>query len=294
MERSMRLGLISDVHANVHALTASIAALRRWGVDAWVSAGDLIGYGPHPNECVELVAELGATGVAGNHELIALGRLPGARSSDRAHVSHRWTRAMLRDDVIEYLAALPLRVEVDSVVVTHGSLDDPEEYVFTAGRAVAQLGRLHQEHPAARLLVLGNTHRQLLVAERAGSVAIRTGVAMTLGTGERHVLNPGSVGQSRQREWRPRARAAVLDTEQGTVVFESIGYDVRACRRDLIGAGLPYGSIHAPPPLRSVAARRMRRLFSPARGAVDPRLPQTPGNAVESGTDEGGRLRAPE
>ena len=173
----MRLGVISDVHANLDALRAVVAEVRRRGVDRWVSAGDLIGYGPHPNECVEVVAELGATGVAGNHELIVLGRLPGVGSSDRAHVSHRWTREALRGDVVDYLAALPLRVEIGPVVVSHGSLDDPEEYVRTAGQAAAQLDRLQRSHPSARLLILGNTHRQLLVGEGNGVVPARTGTA---------------------------------------------------------------------------------------------------------------------
>jgi predicted phosphodiesterase len=253
----VRLGLISDVHANLHALTATIAAVRRAGVDGWVSAGDLIGYGPHPNECVDLVSELGASGVAGNHELVVLGRLPGARSSDRAHASHQWTRDVLRDDVTAYLAALPNRLEIGPVVVTHGSLDDPEEYVRTAGQAAVQLQQLQRISPAVRLLVLGNTHRQLLVGERTGSSPVGDGATIRLSTSERHVLNPGSVGQSRQWEWPPRARAAVLDLEEGTVRFERTGYDVRAQVRDLRRAGLPYRSLHAPPPLRSVVARRM-------------------------------------
>jgi predicted phosphodiesterase len=291
----MRLGLISDVHANLHALTATIAALRRRGVDAWVQAGDLIGYGPHPNECVERVAELGTTGVAGNHELIVLGLLPGARSSERAHVSHRRTRAMLRDDVVEYLAALPRLVEVGDVVVTHGSLDDPEEYVSTAGKAAAQLNRLHREHPTARVLVLGNTHRQLLYTDAAGSQPIRAGATMEVRTPAGHVLNPGSVGQSRQWEWPPRARAAVLDTDQGTVVFETIPYDVRACHRDLSRIGLPYRSIHSPPKMRSVVSRRLHTLSARVRGGT-PQVPpqQTPGSSTACGPDKGGRRRGPE
>lgn len=261
----MRLGVISDVHGNLDALTAIIAAVRRRGVDAWVSAGDLIGYGPHPNECVDMVGELGATAVAGNHELIVLGRLPGSGSSDRAHVTHRWTRDVLRDDVVDYLAALPPRLEIGPVLVTHGSLDDPEEYVRTGEQAAAQLDRLQESHPSARLLVLGNTHRQLLVGEGSGPVPVRTAVPMPLQTSRRHVLNPGSVGQSRQWEWPPRARAAVLDVEHGSVLFERIRYDVRAARRELARAGLPYRSLHAPPPLRSAVARRMRRLSARVR-----------------------------
>ncbi len=290
----MRLGLISDVHGNKYALTAAVTSLRRRGVDAWVSAGDLIGYGPHPNECVELVADLGATGVAGNHELIALGRLPGARSSCRAQQSHGWTREVLRDDVIQYLSGLPLRVDLGSVVVTHGSLEDPEEYVSTAARASDQLLRLRRDHPAARWLMLGNTHRQLLVGEFARSVQIRMGVATAPAAHERYVVNPGSVGQSRQWEWPPRARAAVLDVDEGTVIFESVSYDVRACRRALRGAGLPYRAIHSPPQVRSVVKRRMRRLSArPDRASRS--APRSEGGAASaSATDRGEKFRAAE
>jgi predicted phosphodiesterase len=281
----VRLGVISDVHANLDALTAIIAAVRRRGVDAWVSAGDLIGYGPHPNECVDVVGELGVAGVAGNHELIVLGRLPGAGSSERAQVSHHWTREALRDDVVEYLAALPLRLEIGPLVVTHGSLDDPEEYVRTAGQAAAQLNRLEHSHPAARLLVLGNTHRQLLVGQGEGAVTVRTGALTHLPASRRHVLNPGSVGQSRQWERPPRARAAVLDLEHGSVLFERIRYDVRAARRELERAGLPYRSLHAPPPLRAAVARRMRRLGALVRLQTHPEPERGPAGRSRTGEE---------
>ena len=264
----MRLALISDVHGNLHALRAAIAALQRQGVDAWISAGDLIGYGPHPNECVETVAGLSCTAVAGNHELIVLGRLSDGRSSARAQASHRWTRGVLRDDVVEYLAALPVRAQVGPVVVAHGSLDDPEEYVRSIRQASAQLVRLRAENPAARFLVLGNTHRQLLFAEGTGRAAVRPGTPAAVDGPGAHVVNPGSVGQSRQWEWPPRARAAVLDTELETVVFERIPYDVGAVRRDLTAAGLPYGSVHAPRPLRSIVTGRARRLSQRVRGGA--------------------------
>ena len=76
----MRIGLLSDVHANLFALRSAISRLRAEGVDAWVCAGDLVGYGPHPNECVETIAELGATCVVGNHELMMLDELPDTRA----------------------------------------------------------------------------------------------------------------------------------------------------------------------------------------------------------------------
>lgn len=253
----MRLGVISDVHGNLHALRATIDVLRREGVDGWLSVGDLIGYGPNPNECVEMVAGLGAIAVAGNHELIVLGQIAGAASSERAHESHRWTRRQLRDDVVSYLQGLPRQVRTNGIMVTHGSLGDPEEYVRTPARAVEQLEQLRRDHPEDRILVLGNTHRQQLHAERSGRQPVPDRDRSVLDLSQRYLVNPGSVGQSREWEWPPAARALLLDVERNHAEFRVIRYDVKACLRELRRHGLSYRSMHAPPSVRAAVRRRV-------------------------------------
>ena len=104
----MRYGLLSDVHANLQALRATVEELRRVGVDRWIVAGDLVGYGAQPNECIEVVAELDALCVVGNHDLIALGQLCDARCVRLARNSLRWTRDVLAADSRSFLAALPV------------------------------------------------------------------------------------------------------------------------------------------------------------------------------------------
>ena len=265
----MRLGLLSDVHGNLEALRAAIGALRSAGVDGWVCAGDLVGYGPRPNECVEEVAGLGALTVAGNHDLVAIGALPPTSSRERVRRSHAFTRDVLREDVLAHLRGLPHRAEQHGVVVAHGSLDDPERYVSTPELLEQQLAQLGREHPAARYLVLGHTHRQVAHVEGAGAVAGWHRRPADLSQGRRAVLNPGSVGQSRQHEWPPRARAAVLDLERGRATALALRYDVRAVREDLRRAGLEPGMVHTPPSLRHTARRGGRRalgrLSAPAR-----------------------------
>ena len=261
----MRIGVISDVHGSLHGLRAAIADLRRLGVDAWVSLGDLIGYGAHPNECVETVAELGAWGVAGNHELIALGGLPGAESSARAQQSHTRTASVLRSDVATYLSELPRRAVVGDIVLAHGSLDNPEEYVRSARQAADQLAQLSREHSDARLLLLGNTHRQQLYSEHAGTRRITNRSPMGIDRAQRHLANPGSVGQSRQWEWPPAVRALLVDSERSILGFRQIGYDYVGCRRELASQGLPYRSMHSPPPLGPAVRRRARRALNALR-----------------------------
>jgi len=237
----MRYGLISDIHANLHALDTAIAALKREGVDGFLCMGDLVGYGPFPNECVERVAELGARCVAGNHDLIALERLSEERCIPLAQQSLRWTRTVLREDTRAYLAALPLRTEIGTeIVMAHGSLDDAQEYVTRPEQADRQLQQLAAEYPAARFLLLGHSHRQ-----------------WEYSSGPR-LLNPGSVGQSRDRQ--ARVRFALLDLEREEVRFFSQSYDVAACRAALRREGLSPGSCHLAPSLLAACAGRVRRL----------------------------------
>src|SRR5205807_8276839 len=130
-----------DIHGNLHALEAALPVLERAGVDRYICAGDLVGYGPFPNECVEAISNLGAVCVAGNHDLMALDRLSEENCIPLARETMRWTRKTLRDDARDYLARLPPRAKEDGVVVAHGSLDDSTYYVATAWEAARELER---------------------------------------------------------------------------------------------------------------------------------------------------------
>ncbi|MFN3649547.1 MAG: metallophosphoesterase family protein [Armatimonadota bacterium] len=254
----MRYGILSDIHANLPALEAAVEALRREGVDRFLCTGDLVGYGPHPNECVERVAELGAACVAGNHDLIALGRLTTDRCITLARDSLNWTREQLRDDTRAYLAALPERLEVEGgVVLAHGSLEDPQEYVTRPDQAEEQLALLDRLHPGARMVVLGHTHRAWAFAEGEGTLA--RGRAAGIPLHVRMLLNPGSVGQSRER--RVAAQVLVLDLDREQAQFQAVPYDYARCREALLARGLPPKSCHLyPPPWRRVAGALYRRL----------------------------------
>jgi predicted phosphodiesterase len=268
----MRIGLLSDVHANLFALRAALARLRRESVDAWVCAGDLVGYGPHPNECVEAIAELEPTCVAGNHELMLLGALPDTRAGWLARRSIAWTNEVVRSDVRAYLADLPRTATTSEMVVAHGSLDDPEEYVRTGERADALLGTL----PSGRLLVLGHTHHPWLYGAGVGTgfpagaagPPGSAGVSLTADT--RYLVNPGAVGQSREREIRPRARFALVDLARARVSFFAEPYDAAATRAALRSRRLPPDAVHVRPGRVAAATRRAGRLLSLASASLRP------------------------
>lgn len=238
----MRVGVIADVHGNLPALEAVLEWLEAYeDLDTWLCAGDLVGYGPFPNECVERVASLpGLTCVAGNHDLIALGRLSDDRCIALARETLAWTTRVLSPTSRGFLEALPLRASAGPVEVAHGSLDDPQEYIRTPEQAAEQLAALGRD----AILVLGHTHEVL----QAGS----------LRPGERSLINPGSVGQSRDRA--ALASAALLDLDARTVEFRAFEYDVARTRAALRAAGLPDNAHHLRPrPVRRLAGRLLRR-----------------------------------
>lgn len=251
-----RIGLLSDVHANWPALQEALRILDRTGVDEILVAGDLVDYGAQPNQCVAALQEVGARCVVGNHDLFVLGRLPDTRFPPLARRSAEVTRRLLCTNAREFLDSLPLRLTFENVLVTHGSLDSPEEYVTERARARELLARLPGEAPGADTLVLGHTHAQWCVGVDQGSAWARGTVLLS---GRPWLVNPGSVGQSRQWERRPRARFAVLDTEVRSITFFRVEYDVEVSREALHRLGLPDRCLHAPPRLRDVARRSTRR-----------------------------------
>jgi putative phosphoesterase len=235
----LRVGVISDVHANLQALEAALAALESDGVDAYACLGDLVGYGPRPNECVARIAALGAVCVAGNHDLVAIGREPLERCAPLARRTLEWTSGVLDGTSQQLLAALPVDARAHGLVLTHGAPGDPWRYLRTGANAAEALDRLAGTGDE-RWLLVGHTHQPLDAAE-----------------GDRRLINPGAVGQSRDR--RALARCATIDVASGLVRFHALGYDVRGCRRDLRRAGLPADACHPTRPGARATLRRIRR-----------------------------------
>jgi predicted phosphodiesterase len=256
----VRYGILADIHGNLDALDTVVAALSRRGAERWIVAGDLVGYGAFPNECIERVVELGALCVAGNHDLIALGLLSDERISAPARASLRWTSERLSESSRSFLRSLPPTAVVDgSLVVTHGSLNRVSEYVTRPRQAAEQMGIVRREHPGARVLVVGHTHRPWAWSHgRGGARLVRLPQRVPLD--EPLLLNPGAVGQS--RELLPRARGAVLDLDHSRADFVAVRYDVSRYRAALRAVGLPPEGCQYVPSRTRVVLRNVRRLIA--------------------------------
>ncbi len=247
-DRVGRIGLLADIHANYQALEVALRTLAGAGTDRYIVAGDLVGYGPQPNECVDAVARLpGLVAVAGNHEHLVLGRLDEGRLPGFVRASVGWTRSTLSADSLAFLLCLPEEARVERIAVTHAALGHPTAYVRYGHQARAQLRLLGRREPDATLLVLGHTHVQWVYHEHRGTRSLGGGGWVGLDPTARQLVNPGSVGQSRARERAPMVRFAQLDTERWRVRYWASDYDHEATRRALRAAGQPGNLVHLPP-----------------------------------------------
>jgi predicted phosphodiesterase len=258
----MRYAILADVHGNLPALEAILVALQQRRIDQYICAGDVVGYGPNPVECIGRIERLQPAWVAGNHELMLLGRQSASGGPALVRRTLEWTRSVLPDRALARLAALPLSIQLPGgVVVTHASLVDVERRVRRPSQVIEELDRLQSRFATARVLVLGHTHHVLL-ANRQSALGwgwLPRTVALPPGP---CVLNPGSVGQA--RGFLGIARAAVLDTRRNQVELLATTYPTTQLEHDLANAGLPRWSYHRSP-LRRLAERAERRLRRLAR-----------------------------
>jgi diadenosine tetraphosphatase ApaH/serine/threonine PP2A family protein phosphatase len=228
----VRVGLLSDVHANLVALQAVLADLGE--VDALWVTGDTVGYGPDPSDTIALLRERGALLMQGNHDrAVATGE--GLEFfHDLAAEAARMHREWLSPEERDALAALPQVRSVDRFTLCHGSLRDPLwEYVTSGAAASATLAR-----SKTPLVCCGHTHIPAVFLEEHGRVrAFMPTPRKTYELGQRGLLNPGSVGQPRDGD--PRAAYAVLDTEAGTATFYRASYRVDETQRRIRARGLP-------------------------------------------------------
>lgn len=226
----MRVALLSDIHANLLALEAVLEDLP--AIDGLWVLGDTVGYGPDPAGVLALLRDRAAVLVAGNHDLaVATGQGLEAFNPVAA-VAARLHREWLSDEERAFLAALPRIARPDGVTLVHGSLRDPVwEYVWDTRTAYASL-----ELAETDVSCNGHTHVPAVFALAGDRVTSTLGRGLVALEG-RVLVNPGSVGQPRDRD--PRAAWAVLDTEARTVEFMRTDYDVAATRRAITARGLP-------------------------------------------------------
>jgi predicted phosphodiesterase len=229
----MRIAVLSDIHGNLPALEAVLDALAPY--DAVWQLGDIVGYGPQPDEVVARLARENAIGVRGNHDSAAIGVLGTDAFNDDARVAVEWTAERIEPATRQWLAALPVRSISEPYTLVHGSPRDPTwEYVYTSAIARANLAAFDTRH-----CLVGHTHVPLVFRQRDGrveGVQIRAEASYELGA-ERLIVNPGSVGQPRDGD--RRASAMILDTETRSLEWRRVDYPIDQVQKLMAQAALP-------------------------------------------------------
>jgi diadenosine tetraphosphatase ApaH/serine/threonine PP2A family protein phosphatase len=230
-----RVAVISDIHANWHALEAVLEAVEREEPDELWCLGDLVGYGPRPNPCCVAVERRAALSLAGNHDLGVLGVLDLGEFTGDAVVAARWTRGVLAEGSRAFLQSLQSSGRREGAELFHASPRDPVwEYVLSAETAGAAL-----ELTEAPLVLVGHSHVPLAITLEDGVLdggVAPGGTETPLGPGRR-LLNPGSVGQPRDGD--PRAAWLLLDFDAGNASFRRVEYDVARTQEEIRERGLP-------------------------------------------------------
>jgi len=231
----MRVALLSDIHSNLVALDAVLAAAGP--VDAIWHLGDVVGYGPDPDGVVRRLIEVGAVGVRGNHDAAAAGGDEIEWFNPDARRAMEWTRDSISDATVAWLRVLPERLTVEGCELVHGSPREPIwEYVTSVPAARANLAVL-----ASPTGLNGHTHIPVAFIEDDGRIDVvgpGHGSELEL-RGRRALLNPGSVGQPRDGD--PEASYAILDPAEGRISWHRVAYDIAAVQEAMRTAGLPGG-----------------------------------------------------
>ncbi len=236
----MRFLILSDIHANLTALDACLASVEgRW--EKILCLGDIVDYGPDPNEVAERVKTLAPFIIRGNHDKVVAGLADLDDFNPVAQIAARWTREVLKPENSAYVAQLPKGpANTDGVTMVHGAYHDEDEYVFAPLQAMGGL----LESPSA-VTFFGHTHYQGGFSYRTGHIGVihltpepgPNFAALRLEPGTRYLINPGSIGQPRDGD--PRSAFAIADLDHQVIEFWRVPYDIAEVQKRMQSAGLP-------------------------------------------------------
>lgn len=219
-----KIAIISDIHGNLSALESVISALKEKKPDEWLCLGDIVGYGPNPSECIDIIIDMKIPTVLGNHDagVAELFSLKYFRNPNRRLL--KLSRDLIHEEQLKWLKQLPLIIYGDNWVAAHASPIKPEnwKYLESAIEIRKMLGSIKEQ-----FCFVGHTHIPSIVPEKLGIKEIING--------SKYLINPGSVGQSRDHDYK--ASCAILDTDNNEFEFVRIDYDVESVLSNIMRLG---------------------------------------------------------
>ena len=239
----MRLGIFSDVHANIEALSAVLEAFNAESIDRYFCGGDVVGYGASPNECVDRVREIAEATILGNHDAAVAGRMDYSYYYDAARHALDDHAARLTKENMNWLKELPYKVALKDldVQLCHGSPIRIEEfeYIFAPEQARECLA-IWDDLP--QLTLIGHSHLCKVFALRPGSAEELPSEDFKLERNKKYIVSVGSVGQP--RDYDNRASYTVFDTEAREFFFKRVEYDIESAASKIFSGNLEHNFGH--------------------------------------------------
>ncbi|MFO8052859.1 MAG: metallophosphoesterase family protein [Candidatus Omnitrophota bacterium] len=230
----MRYGIFSDIHSNLEALTEAINYFNSQKIDRFICLGDIVGYGPNPQECLEIINKLKPKTIAGNHDWATVEKFNPDFFNWHAREAIFWTRRHINKTGWKYLHSLPLLYQEDKFQCVHGSLDKPKEfnYTITSHQAQVNFSLLNQQ-----LCFIGHSHLAEVFSQKENQIKHLRKEKITIKNDKRYIVNVGSIGQPRDGD--PRLSLCIYDTDKQLLSFKRIKYNIKKTANKITKNKLP-------------------------------------------------------
>lgn len=230
----MRYGILSDIHSNLEALRTVVDLTQKEGVEKFLCLGDIVGYGANPTECLDVIRELRAVCVAGNHDWAVAGKLSAESFNLVAKEAAYWTREQLSKEDIRFLSGLELVYKNDHCILVHGTLSKPERFRYMMYMSEAEETFCLMER---NICFIGHTHAPQTIIRQGEAARCSDVFKVKINPENKYIINVGSVGQP--RDGNPMAAYGIYDTDTHVVEIKRTPYDIERAQAKILEAGLP-------------------------------------------------------
>jgi diadenosine tetraphosphatase ApaH/serine/threonine PP2A family protein phosphatase len=230
----MRYAIISDIHSNLEALNRVLLEIEKRKIDKIMCLGDLVGYGPNPNECIEIVGEIADKVIAGNHDYGCLYEEELQYFNSAAREVCEWTGRILTVRSKKYLQGLDLKERESDFLMVHSSPGVPKEWIYITSVSVAVMEFNNFDE---KICFVGHTHIPVTFTERGGKYGVIEASMFEIKPNMRYIINVGSVGQPRDGD--KRASFCIYDTATRIIEIIRVAYEIESVQRKMRDIGLP-------------------------------------------------------
>ena len=226
----MRIAIISDIHANLEALNTTLKYIKDNAIDKIFCLGDIVGYGPNPNECVELIAENCEKVIMGNHDHAVLGLTSVEYFNDFAKISTAWTAKKISEENKAYLAKLVFSFDNEQYRLVHATPSEPElwHYILSESDAFHEFNHFQQH-----VCFIGHSHFPIVFSKKGFSRERK----LKLEKRNKYIVNVGSIGQP--RDGNPMTCFCIYNPDKNTLEYIRLEYDLDKTREKIVKEGLP-------------------------------------------------------